>query len=205
MFKYAILTISMLFSVFLYSADTSLQNGDAAEPTMTIAVAKNSVLLNKFHVTAYFARPPEKKLLEGLEHWYTSYELVFLLATDPSTEPKISPDAFANAKTFVVGLQQAIEEKLTAKIKTPQIRDTLRHISKHALYFCRTCCELELKNKKTYNMDLGEIWAEHPLKWWKLWGEYVDAATFYKACAFETTFYSKKTEAELNALLEATK
>lgn len=203
MFNYAILTISMISSVFLYGADVPCH--DAAEPTITTAVAKNSVLLNKFHVSAYFARPPEKKILEGFEHAYSSYELVFLLATDPSTEPKINPAAFANAKTFVVGLQQAIEEQLTTEIKIPQIRDTLRHISKHALYFCRTCCELELKNKKTYNMDLGKIWAEHPRKFWPCSWERVDAVTFYKACAYDTTFYSKKTEAELNALLAATK
>jgi hypothetical protein len=205
MFKYAIFTISMISSVSLYSADVSYHNSDAAEPTITTAVAKNSVLLNKFHVIAYFARPPEKKLLEGLEHCYSSYELAFFLATNPSAEPTISPATFENAKNFVVGLQQAIAEQLTAEIKTPQIRDTLRHISKHALYFCRTCCELELKNRKTYNMNLGKIWAEHPLKFWPCSWERVDAATFYKASTFDTTFYGKKSDDDLNVLFEATK
>jgi hypothetical protein len=105
-----------------------------------------------------------------------------------------------------VGLQQTIAEQLTTEIKTPQIRDTIRHIGKHALYFCHICCELELKNRKTYNMNLGTIRAEHPLKFWPCSIlERVDAATFYKACTFDTTFYSKKTDEQLSVLLDATK
>jgi hypothetical protein len=205
---FIILTISMLSCASLYGADSIVlpsQNGDAAEPAATITTTIDQDLFNKFEVLGFFGRQRKKRLLEGFEHCYSSYELTYLLATDPSAEPDISPSAFANAKTFVVGLQQTIAEQLTTEIKTSQIRDTIRHISKHALHFCHICCELELKNKKTYDMNLGKIWAEHPRKFWPCSWERVDAAKFYKACAFDTNFYSKKTDEQLSVLLDATK
>jgi hypothetical protein len=204
--RFAIFAISMLSNISLYSADTLLyQSSDAAEPAAAPTVTQDPDLFNKFEVSGFFGRQRKKKLLEGFEHCYKTDELVFLLATDPSAEPTINPSTFANVKTFAMGLQQAIAEQLTIEIKTPQIRDTLRHISKHALYFCRTCCELELKKRKAPDMQFGKIWAENPLKFWPCSWERVDAATFYKACAYDTTFYSKKSDGELSALLDATK
>lgn len=242
MFEYAILMISMLSSVSLYSGDTLLyQSSDAAEPAAAPTVTQDPDLFNKFEVSGFFGRQRKKKLLEGFEHCYTTDELVFLLATDPSAEPTINPCAFANAKTFVGGLQQAIAEQLTAEIGTPDdIRTTLYYMSKHARYICHACCELELKKRvefkkqkkedmdqdtiwteyllkawswlwervgkeKKGDIDLGTLRAEHPLKIGPCSWERVDAATFYKACAYDTTFYSKKTDEQLSVLLAATK
>jgi hypothetical protein len=79
MFKYAILTISMLSSVSLYSADTPYHNSDIMGSVATTAAIQDPDLLTKFEVLGFFGRPRKKKLLEGFEHCYSSYELSQIL------------------------------------------------------------------------------------------------------------------------------
>jgi len=203
-----VLVPSLLLSASLYSADIHVYNSDTSTEVVATAApsapTENPDLLNKYEASGFFDRPRKKKLLEDLEHHRSVYELTFFLVNDRLDQQLYGSPVSENARVFVMALQQKIAEQLAGKMGAAhEVQKKLNYTSRHALYICHICCDLELKKKK--GIQLGNIWAENPSWIWPFSCERVSAEKFYTACVNCTDFYTKKSLSDLNALLEATK
>lgn len=177
----------LLFTVTLHAADTQCDNPDQ--------------LCNR-EVGNFFDRSYKQKMLEHFEHTYSSRNLLFF-AVNYRLDPQLFGTKISeNARLFIQEMQEKIAERLGGLKQSNygDLQKVLGHISKHAAYMCRLCCELDLK--KRYGKSLGSVVVENT-RYTFIPYECVDGEKVYDLCC--TNFYKEKSFSEIQTLFEAIK
>ncbi len=188
MIKRKLMVVGFLLSaVALHGADTQCDNPDK--------------LLNH-EVRTFFDRPYKQKMLEHFEHTYSSRNLLFFAANDRLDPQLFGSHISENARLFIQEMQEKVAERLGGLKQNNygDIQKVLGHISKHAAYICRLCCELDLKKRD--GSFLGSVIVAHTRFW--IWPyQFVDAEKVHAFCC--TKFYKDMSLTEIQALFEAVK